>query len=89
MNTDIEKTLESLELIADDGNFAIFQAPAKKGTEWAVMEDNGGTLHMWVKDSNGRYVFASPVMPEDVENAGAWDEDLIMLQQVMNERNCK
>lgn len=41
MNTEIEKTLESLELIADDGNFAIFQAPAKKAIEWAVMEDNG------------------------------------------------
>lgn len=68
---------------------------AKKEIEWAVMEDNGGTLHMWVKDANGEYVFASPVRPEDVakciedaENASAWDEDLTMLQQIMDERSC-
>lgn len=116
MNTDIDKTLESLDLVNDDGQFATFQAPsmdnslrdmiertngmqnvcqAKKENEWAVMEDNGGTLHMWVKDASGDYVFASPVMPDDVadciddvENASAWDADLIMLQQIINERNC-
>lgn len=71
MDANTAKTLESLELIVDDGNFATCQAPdpvcqAKKENEWAVMEDNGGTLHMWVKDANGDYVFASPVMPEDV-----------------------
>lgn len=100
MNTNTAKTLESLELIVDDGNFATCQAPdpvcqAKKEKEWAVMEDNGGTLHMWVKDANGDYVFVSPVRPEDVanciedvENASAWDEDLTMLQQVMNAQNC-
>lgn len=87
MNTDIEKTLDFARW------YPVCQA--KKGNEWAVMEDNGGTLHMWVKDANGAYVFASPVMPEDVanciedvENASAWDECLIMLQQVMNEQNC-
>ena len=53
---------------------------------YQIIEDNGGTLHMYVKNPCGEYLFASPMMPEDVQDAienlaeaGTWDEDLPLL----------
>lgn len=53
---------------------------------YQIIEDDGGTLHMYVKNAAGEYIFAAPMLPEDVQeaiknlaDAGVWDEDLPLL----------
>lgn len=62
-------------------------------TNYEIIEDNAGTLHMYVWNEEGSLIFGSPVRPEDiqsciadVEDAAAWDEDLEMLCYVMDEK---
>lgn len=60
---------------------------------YEIIEDNAGTLNMYVWTEEGSLIFGSPVLPEDiqlciadVEHAAAWDEDLEMLCYLMEEK---
>lgn len=60
---------------------------------YEIIEDNAGTLHMYVRNEEGSLIFASPVRPEDiqtcladVENSKAWDEDMNLLCYLMEEK---
>lgn len=60
---------------------------------YEIIEDNAGTLHMYVWNEEGSLIFGSPVREEDiqpciddVEDAAAWDEDMEMLAYLMEEK---
>lgn len=60
---------------------------------YKIIEDNAGTLHMYVWNEEGSLIFGSPVLPEDiqlciadVEDAATWDEDSEMLCYLMEEK---
>lgn len=68
------------------------QHKMRNNIEYQVIEDNGGTLHMFVFRDIA-CLFASPVLPcdianciDDVENASSWDEDLALLTDIMQEK---
>lgn len=63
------------------------------GKTYEIIEDNAGTLHMYVRDEEGILIFGSPVQADDiqncitdVENAAVWDEDMEMLCYLMEEK---
>lgn len=65
----------------------------KTMNNYKIIEDNAGTLHMYVWNEEGSLIFGSPVLPEDiqlciadVEDAATWDEDSEMLSYLMEEK---
>lgn len=63
------------------------------GKTYEIIEDNAGTLHMYVRDEEGILIFSSPVQADDIQNcitdvedAAAWDEDMEMLCYLMEEK---
>lgn len=61
---------------------------------YEIIEDNAGTITMFVRNEEGSLIFGSAVQPEDiqaciadVENAAAWDEDTNTLEYIQAEKD--
>ena len=61
--------------------------------KYEIIEDDGGTITMFVWDENEKCVFGAVVLPEDVKNciedvedASAWDEDISLLESIQEEK---